>query len=155
MTGSRRARVIALGQGAAGDDGVGLAVYEALRAQGVPDGVELVRAAEDSALLSLLETDVPVVLVDAALGSPAGEVIELAPEELAPRGLRPVSTHGLGLAQALELARTVAPEQVPERVRIIAITIERPTTYEWALSAAVAAAVPVAAARVLALVTQS
>ena len=45
-----RARVIGLGQAAAGDDGVGLAVLDALRARGVPADVELVRATEDVAL---------------------------------------------------------------------------------------------------------
>ena len=53
---SPRARIIALGQAAAGDDGVGLAVLERLRAEGVPPDVELVRAPEDFALVHLLET---------------------------------------------------------------------------------------------------
>jgi hydrogenase maturation protease len=143
--------VIALGQSAAGDDGVGLAVLEALRARGVPEGVELVRAAEDSALVALLETSAPVVLVDAVLGSPPGEVVELAPEELAPRGLRPVSTHGLGVAQALALARALAPGRIAPLVRIVAVTIAQPVEYAWELSPAVAAAAPRAVERVLAL----
>jgi hypothetical protein len=72
-----RARVIGLGQALAGDDGVGLAVLERLGAAGVPDGVELVSARDESALLALLETPAPVVLLDAVLGGRPGEVVEL------------------------------------------------------------------------------
>jgi hydrogenase maturation protease len=147
-----RARVIGVGQGAAGDDGVGLAIVEWLRARGVPDGVELVRAPEDAALIGLLETQVPVVLVDAVLGTPAGDVHELAPEDLANGPLLPFSTHGMGVAKAIELARVLAPTAVSPSIRIIAVTIARPQRYEQQLSPAVAAAVPRAAARVLALV---
>jgi hydrogenase maturation protease len=141
------ARVIALGQAAAGDDGVGLAVLEHLRRRGVPDGVELVHAAEDGALITLLETPRPVVLVDAVLGEPPGEVLELTPQQLEASAVRAVSTHGLGVAQAVALAREVAPATVPPAIWIVGITIAPPARYVQALSAAVAAAVPRAAAR--------
>ena len=147
-----RARVIALGQAAAGDDGVGLAVLEALRTHGVPAGVELVRAPEDVALVSLLETRAPVVIVDAVLGSPAGEVLELLPADLARRGARAVSTHGIGVPEAVALARALAPAAVSPSIRVVAVTIERPARYEQRLSPAVAAALPRAVERVLALV---
>jgi hydrogenase maturation protease len=144
--------VIALGQAAAGDDGAGLAVLDELRRSGVPNGVELVHAAEDSALLSLLETPAPVVLVDAVLGERPGTVLELSPDELAASGLRPVSTHGLGAVQAIALARTLSPGMISPEIRIVGITIARPARYTHALSPAVSEAVPRAAARVRALV---
>lgn len=144
-------RVIAIGQTAAGDDGVGYAVLDRLRAEGVPPDVELMRADEDAALVTLLETPGPVVIVDAVLGSPPGRVVDLAPADLAAAALRPVSTHGIGVAQAIELARVVAGDQVAPSIRIVAITIERPAGYAHALSPAVAAAVASAAARVRAL----
>jgi hydrogenase maturation protease len=147
-----RARIIALGQEAAGDDGVGLAVLDALRVRGVPADVELLRVAEDTALVPLFETPAPVVLVDAVLRSPPGEIVELTPEELAPRGLHAVSTHGLGVAQALELARVVMPGKTSTRVLIVGVTIERPAAYVRELSPAVAAAVPHAVERVLGLI---
>jgi hydrogenase maturation protease len=145
------ARVIALGQAVAGDDGVGLAVLDALRARGVPAGVELVRAPEDAALVSLLETRDPVVLVDAVLGAPPGEVVELSVDDLASRGVHALSTHGIGVPDAVALARTLAPNAVTPSIRVVAITIERPARYGDRLSAAAAAAVPRAAERVLAL----
>ena len=147
-----QARVIALGQAAAGDDGVGVAVLEALRARGVPAGVELARAPEDVALISLLETRAPVVLVDAVLARPAGEVLELGLADLERHGARAISTHGIGVPEAVELARTLAPGGVTSSIRVVAVTIERPTRYEQRLSPAVAAALPRAVERVLALV---
>jgi hydrogenase maturation protease len=147
-----RARVIGLGQAAAGDDGVGLVVLARLRERGVPEGVDVVRAPDGAALVELLETRAPVVVVDAVLGTPAGEVLELVPSDLARRGLRPVSTHGLGVADAVELARVLAPDAVSPAIRLVAVTIERPVRYEQRLSAAVADAVPRAVERVLELV---
>ena len=146
-----RARVIGLGQSAAGDDGVGLVVLERLREQGLPPGVELRQAAEASAVLPLLETDVPVVLVDAVLGAPAGEVLELALEALDSGGLMSVSTHGLGLRQVVELARLLSPGSVSPSIRLVAVTIARPRRYRQGLSPEVAAAAVRAAAGILSL----
>jgi hydrogenase maturation protease len=147
-----RARVIALGQAAAGDDGVGLAVLERLRERGTPEGVELVRAPDDSALVTLLETPAAVVMLDAILGTPPGEVLELSPAELAHRTARALSTHGMGVPEAVALARVLAPDAVSPSIRVVAVTIEKPAHYAPQLSAAVAAAVPRAVERVLALV---
>ena len=146
-----RALVIGLGQPAAGDDGVGLAVLERLRADGVPPGVELRRAIEPTALVELLTVDVPVVLIDAVASDTPGEVVELAPEELAGRGGPPYSTHGLDVEQAIGLARALQPRLTPS-LHIVAVGIARPPRLESGLSPAVAAAVPRAAERVRALV---
>jgi hydrogenase maturation protease len=150
-----RARVIGLGQAAAGDDQVGLAVIAHLRGVGAPDGVELLAAAEASALLPLLETPVPVVLVDAVLASPAGEVLVLEPEELEHRGLSTMSTHGLGVAQAVALARLLSPATVSPSIHIVGVSISRPERFQQGLSPEVAAAIPRAAALVLRTLTLS
>jgi len=145
--GRMRARVIALGQSAAGDDGVGPAVLEELRLCGAGEGVELRLAAEDAALVALLDTDTPVIVVDAVLGEPVGEVLLLSVEDLDARGAS-LSTHGLGAARAIGLARALRPADVGPPIRIVAVTIARPRRHQVGLSAAVAAAVPLAAARV-------
>lgn len=146
---SGRARVIGLGQSAAGDDQVGLAVIEHLRETGAPEGVELLAAAEPSALLPLLETPAPVVLVDAVLAAPAGAVLVLEPEELEQRGLSTMSTHGLGVAQAVSLARLLSPAAVSPSIHIVGVSISRPERFREGLSPEVAAAVPRAAEHVL------
>jgi hydrogenase maturation protease len=146
-----RALVIGLGQPAAGDDGVGVAVLERLRTDGVPPGVELVRAVEPTALVELLAVQVPVVLIDAVASAAPGEVLELGPDELAGRGAPPYSTHGLDVERAIALARALSPRITPA-LRIVGVGIARPPLRATGLSPAVAAAVPRAAERVRALV---
>jgi hydrogenase maturation protease len=142
-------RVIALGQAAAGDDGVGFAVLEELRRRTLPAEMELVRAHEASALAPLLETRATVVLVDAVVGARPGEVLQLDGDDLASRGLQSVSSHGIGVAAIIELARLLAPSRVGPRVRIVAVAIARPDHFRVGLSPIVAAAVPRAADMVL------
>ena len=102
-----RARVIGIGQDSAGDDGVGLAVVRALRAMGPPPDLELLEAADAVALVPLLETERPVVLVDAVVtGSATGRVLDLPAEQLAKTGMTPSSTHGLGVGEQVGQIRT-------------------------------------------------
>jgi hydrogenase maturation protease len=144
--------VIGLGQPAAGDDGVGLEVVACLRRRGVPEGVELLMVPEPSALIPLLITSAPVVLVDAVLATSPGQVLTLTPGMLAERRPRPLSSHGLDLCQAVELARVVGGAAVSGCIRIVGVSIVRPRGVGYGLSPAVAAAVPGAAGRVLGLV---
>jgi hydrogenase maturation protease len=147
-------RVIALGQEAAGDDGVGLAVLAALRQQPIPSGTELVEARDASALISLLETPANVVIIDAAVAAQPGQVIELPAGELADRSvhdLHPVSSHGLGIPQAIALVRQLSPSRISPSIRIVLITITRPVRYRAGLSSPITAIIDEAAARVLAL----
>lgn len=151
---SGRARVIGLGQASAGDDQVGLAIIEHLRHEGAASGLELLAIPEPSVLLPLLETPVPVVLVDAVLTEPAGEVLVLRPEELEQRGLSTMSTHGLGVVQAVALARLLSPAAVSPAIHIVGVSISRPR-FQQGLSPEVAAAVPRAAAHVLRILDSS
>lgn len=145
-----RARVIGLGQRAAGDDGVGLVVLERLRSL-VPHDVELVEIAEACAAIPLLATPVPVVIVDAVVtdrGAP-GEVLDLDSDALRRRACG-VSMHGVSLAQALDLARWLAePERSAPAARIIGVTIAVSHVRAIGLSEVVEAAVPYAVRAVL------
>ncbi len=147
------ARVIGLGQPVAGDDGVGIAVLRHLRELGVPGGTELFEVADATALLPLLETPLPVVIVDAVVGhGAAGEVLEVDADDLGARGAGPraISTHGVSLGQTIRLARLVADGRGSSRIRFVGVTIIRPDRYGCGLSPVVLAAVPRAAAAVLA-----
>jgi hydrogenase maturation protease len=133
--------VLGIGQLAAGDDGVGLAVARELAAR----GVAVRESADASALLALLEAGHRVIVVDAvAGGGPPGSVMRLAPEALG-SGPAPLSSHGLGVAEAIALARTLYGPRVVAELAIIGIAIERPSTHAVGLSPAVAAAVSPAA----------
>jgi hydrogenase maturation protease len=147
------ARVIGLGQAVAGDDAVGLAVLDRIRQIGAPEGTELVAARDATALIELLQTERRVVVVDAVVGHPrVGEVLELPEKSLAPGlgGPRSLSTHGVSLQQAVELARMTASGVMAPEIVLVAVAIAPPERYTTDLSPAVQAAVPVAARVVLA-----
>lgn len=146
---STLARVIGLGHELAGDDGVGPAVLRALAASGLPAGVELYLAAEPTALIPLLDTRRPVVLVDALVGARPGAVLALTPEEVELQALTPLSTHGVGVMQAIALARTLDPAAVTPHLRLVGVGIDPPAGPAGGLSPPVAAAVPLAARTVL------
>ena len=139
--------IVGIGQLAAGDDGVGLAVARALAAR----GLETRETADASILLSLLEAERRVVVVDAVVnGGAPGSVIRLDVEALA-SGPTPLSSHGIGVAEALELARSLYGAHSVARVEIVGVAIARPTGAAFGLSPAVAAAVEPAAALAAAL----
>jgi hydrogenase maturation protease len=144
----RGAVVVGIGQAMAGDDGVGLVVARALAARGV-----VVRETADaSLLLSLLGDGRKVVVVDAVVGGGApGSVMRLDPHALA-AGPTPLSSHGVGVAEAIELARTLYGDRAVSRVEIVGVAIDPPAGVGVGLSPAVAAAVEPAATLVASLV---
>lgn len=139
--------VVGIGQLAAGDDGVGLAVARELAAR----GLAVREAADASVVLALLPAGHRIVLVDAVVGGgPPGTVLQLAPAALAD-GPAPLSSHGLGVAEAIGLARTLYGDAAVDRIAIVGIAIDRPAAHAVGLSPAVAAAVGPAAALAAAL----
>lgn len=108
MTGETRAPVVAIGIGneTMGDDGLGAAVVRRLspgRAVEV-----LVQTGEATRLLDALAGRRAAVIVDAARDGPAGTVqrFDVASAAL-PAGLSGASTHGFGVAEGIELARSL------------------------------------------------
>ena len=91
------------------DDGVGLAVAERLRGT-LPAGVDLSeREGEPTSLIDAWDGAEAVWLVDAvSSGAEAGEVhrLDAGDQELPPELFR-TSTHHVGLAEAVELARAL------------------------------------------------
>ena len=92
-----------------------------------------------------------VIVVDAVLRKPAGKVLVLSSREIAESRLSTVSTHGMGLSEALALALALDPSAADADVRIVGITIERVERGAPGLSTPVSAAIPEAVARILAL----
>jgi hydrogenase maturation protease len=102
-----RRLIIGIGNPDRGDDAVGCEVVRLLRRR-LPAGVELVHhVGEATAILNDLEGVGAAFLVDAAAsGAEPGTVrrFDVAGTAL-PSGLAELSSHGFGLAQAVELAR--------------------------------------------------
>lgn len=133
--------VVGIGQLAAGDDAVGLIVARELARRGLAAR----ESADASVLLTLLEAGHRIVVVDAVVGGGrAGAVIRLAAGALG-GGPVPMSSHGLGVAEAIELARVLYGPQIVGAIALVGIVIERPARHAVGLSPAVAAAVGPAA----------
>lgn len=146
------ALVIGLGQEVAGDDGIGFAVVEAVRRE-ERGGIRTEFVSDPSDLVHLLATSDPVVIVDAVIGggSPPGTVAAYEAAAFSSLPQSSVSTHGIGIRQAIDLARALHAEAVSPRISVVGIHIERPTNYGFEPSCRVAAALHIAKARVLSL----
>jgi len=148
-----RAVIVGVGQRLAGDDGVGPAVIDRLRAALLPADIVLAEVGEPSALIPWLhDAGGRVVIVDAMLADAPGEVRALDPAALEPGAQSSILHHGVSVGHALALAAaTRAPESPPPEVRVVAVGIARPVRGAEGLSPAVAAAVDEAACLALAL----
>lgn len=115
-----RRLVIGLGNEWRSDDGVGPAVAEALRTNPALMGdsaTEIVSIEDPSGLLDTWEGAEEVVVVDACrTGKPPGtiQILETAPS---PTGA--VSSHGVGLAEAIALGQAL--DRLPRRLVIVGI----------------------------------
>lgn len=102
--------VLGLGNPLAGDDGVGVALAEALAAGPLPDGVEVRVAGSDPlTLLEELLAGHRVLLLDACrFGGRPGETTGMRLDDPAwPDAAAPLSLHGLDLPTVFQLARAL------------------------------------------------
>ena len=150
---ARRHVVVGVGNAFRGDDGVGLAVVDRLRAR-APDEVELVVCEQEpTRVLDAWQDAESVTIVDAvASGGEPGALYRYdATDRPIPSRVFRSSTHAFGVGDAIELARAVG--KLPARVVVYGIEGQ---TFESGdeLSAAAAAAVEPAADAVLAEIEQ-
>lgn len=120
MPGGRRL-IVGIGNPDRGDDTVGCEVVRRLRGH-TPEGVEVLHhSGEATRLLSLLQEADVAILVDAAVSGVAPGTVRRfdAGARALPSGLAEVSSHGFGLAQAIELARAL--DAMPRRCIVYAI----------------------------------
>jgi hydrogenase maturation protease len=113
--------VIGIGNPMRGDDAAGVAVAERLRPR-VPVGVEVISCSEEpSRLMEAWEGADSVVLVDTvSSGAPPGTLHRFdADEEPVPARAFRSSTHAIGIAETIELARALG--RLPRRVRIYGV----------------------------------
>jgi hydrogenase maturation protease len=116
-----RTVVIGVGNPLRGDDAAGVMVAERLRPR-VPKGVEVVACDEEpSRLMEAWEGADCVVLVDSvSSGQPAGTLHRFdAGEEPVPACTFRSSTHAIGIADTIELARALG--RLPRRVRVYGV----------------------------------
>jgi hydrogenase maturation protease len=115
-----RLRVIGLGNALRGDDAVGLVVAQRVR-ELLPGADVLELSGEPAELLEALGDGVErVVLIDAVTsGAPPGTVHRLDASEAALVVEANTTTHGLGLAETIELGRAL--ERLPSRLLVLGV----------------------------------
>lgn len=142
--------VLGLGNDILTDDAVGLRVVDRLRELLAPDAdsaIELQATTEMGlALLDEIAGRAGLVLVDAVQTGafPPGHIQEMQPHDFA--GPLATAPHFLGLRETLALGRLLGLP-MPGRTHLVAIEVADPYTLGTKLTPAVAAAVPLAAAR--------
>ncbi len=122
MTGAgapHKVLVACLGNPDRGDDGFGPAVAQLLKGMLPASATLIVRSGDMLSLIEDFSGFDAIFCVDAAapIGTP-GRIHRLAADEL-PRELLLASTHGFGLADAIELARTLY--RAPAEIAIFAV----------------------------------
>ena len=118
MSAAPRTVVIGVGHRDRADDGIGPALATALGERS-DEVVTIVREGDLAVLPLLWEGDDHVVIVDALAGAGSlGQLVELDPDDLtAGTGL---STHGLNIADGIELARRL--HRLPAGLRVFGVT---------------------------------
>jgi hydrogenase maturation protease len=117
-------RIVGIGNQFRGDDAVGLLAARRLRER-VDSSVEVLEAEGDGlALLDLMEGADLVILIDAVKsGGHPGATIRLDLSKESRWGsLAPCSTHAVGIAEAIDLARTLG--RLPKQVILYGIEID-------------------------------
>jgi len=109
--------IIGCGNRQRGDDGAGIIAVERLRALGLEAQA---CSGETSELMETWNGAGDVILVDAVVtGAPAGTVQLWDGQHPMQRSRSSASTHGIGVAEAIELARTLG--RLPARLRVYGI----------------------------------
>lgn len=136
-----KASVIGFGQPNVGDDGVGIAVLKELRSR-LDDSVKLQESQDATILIDALRENTHVVIVDAVIdGAQPGSVKILTEDQIVDGCLSPLSTHIVGVPQAIALARALAEKEIAH-LTIVGISIETPKKIGHHLSLAVKNAIP-------------
>lgn len=145
------ALIVCIGNDLVADDGVGKAVYDSLKEGRLPEGTRLSFLGLGGIdLLEEVDGEELLVVVDAVqLGAVPGTVHVLGWDALPVMEPRPVSGHGIGVREAIEVGRRLYPERTPQRIHLVGVEGLVFDQLGQGLSNAIAAAVPQAVAAVL------
>ena len=150
---SQEITIIGLGNPLRGDDGVGVAVIEALGREKLAPSVKLVNAGQAGlGLVGILDTAERAVIVDCAeMGLPPGSVRTFGEDDIRVEAWSE-SVHNARAGTALEIARALG--SLPSGTRIVGV---QPGQMSWGLglSSEISRAVPKAVKAVLDVLSQS
>ncbi len=141
------ALVVCIGNDLVADDGVGYAIYDELVADTtLPENTRLkLLGLGGMDLIEEIEGEDILIVVDALqLGFDSGTVHELSWDELPYMEPRPVSGHGIGVREAIEVAKRLYADRVPKEIYLVGIEGECFDQLGKGLTPIVSEAVPTA-----------
>lgn len=117
------ALVVCIGNDLAADDGVGREIFLQLSQEVLPEGVRLSFLGLGGIdLIEQLEGEEKLIVVDAVqFGVEVGSVHLLDWDSLPHMAPRPVSGHGIGVREAVEVCKRLYPERVPQKTWLVGI----------------------------------
>lgn len=120
---SHRLRVVCIGNSLVADDAAGCEVYRILTEKKVPSGmcVTLMEMAGIN-LLDELQGEQILIIIDAVrFGARPGTLHLLPWEEIPKTSGLPVSAHGIGVRESIEIGRILYREKMPQKVYLLGI----------------------------------
>lgn len=118
-----RTLIACVGNSLAGDDAFGRRVFEKLRQTALPPDLRLEHLELGGlGLLDLLQGQQLLIVVDALrLGTPAGTLHVLPWRQLSSAAGLPVTSHDLGLREAIEIGLLLHPERMPADIFLVGV----------------------------------
>lgn len=115
--------IVCIGNDLVGDDAVGHAIHKVLADMPLPPGAKLkFLGLGGMDLIEVIEGEDRLIVVDAVqLGKDVGTVHVLNWEQLPYMEPRPVSGHGIGIREAIEVTKRLYPERVPASIYLVGV----------------------------------
>lgn len=119
----KRTLIVCIGNDLVADDGIGPEIYRMLNRRVLPETVRVcLLGVGGMDLLDELDGEELLVVVDAVqFGAQPGSVHLLDWNSIPEKEIRPVSGHGIGVKEALQVCRKLYPEKAAARVFLAGI----------------------------------
>jgi len=151
----RRSLVVCIGNDLVADDAIGHEIYRLLNNRALPEGVRVcLLGVGGMDLLDEINGEDLLIVVDAVqFGAAPGSVHVLDWENIPSRELRPVSGHGIGVKEALQVCRKLYPEKAAGSVYLVGVEGQCFDMVGVGLTPAVLAGLPEAVEKIIGLLS--
>lgn len=119
----KRGLIVCIGNDLVADDGIGHAVFTLLKERALPEGVRVsFLGVGGMDLIEELDGETTLVVVDAVqFGAKPGTLHIMDWDQIPTKEVRPVSGHGIGVKEALQVCRKLYPDRAAEVIYLVGI----------------------------------